>query len=136
MESEIFKLIPFIIENGSISNSGLLTLILITGILYYVLKPIYNKIQITPSKNDIHEIIKSKINIEEKHLSEIGENISKKLDKMTILLDEVEDLSEGSYREIRELKKDVEQIKQILNQFQGHLMYSDKSNSFGNRELR
>jgi predicted RNA-binding protein (virulence factor B family) len=55
---------------------------------------------------------------------------------MSILLDEVEDLSEGSYREIRELKKDVEQIKQILNQFQGHLMYSDKSNSFGNRELR
>lgn len=138
MESQIFNFISALVENGTITDAGLLLIIIlmICALSYYVLRPIYNKIQLVPSKEDVQEIIKAKIDIEEKHLGEIGENISKKLDKMSDLLDEVDDLGKGSYREVKELKKDIEQIKQILNQFQGHLMYSGKTSSFGNRELR
>jgi hypothetical protein len=138
MESQIFNFISALVENGTITDAGLLLIIIlmICALSYYVLRPIYNKIQMVPSKEDVQEIIKAKIDIEEKHLEEIGENISKKLDKMSDLLDGVEDLGKGSYREVKELKKDIEQIKQILNQFQGHLMYGGKTSSFGNRELR
>lgn len=124
METGLLAILNSLIENGILADATLF-LIIISILVYgfsFFIRPIYQKVD----KLGTPEQIKTEINVEE---------LSKKLDKMTKVLDEIKEFDRDSYREINELKRDIEQIKQILNQFQGHLMYG-RSSSFGNRELK
>lgn len=136
METSIISIINGILENGAISDTGLLLIIIILILCgyKYILKPIYDKVFVIPSLDNVKELVSEcndneKLNIDE---------LTKKLQKLELLLDSINDIDKGSYREILELKKDIESIKQILNQFQGHMMYSGsrRSSDFGNRELK
>ena len=62
--------------------------------------------------------------------------MSKLLDKLVEKLDGVDEVAKNNGRDLTEIKHDVENIKQILNQFQGHMMYNDQPRNFGNRELK
>jgi len=137
MESQFFEFISGLVERGVITDTGLILflILIISGLSYYVVKPIYYKVLSIPTVDDVKEIIINTAKSEELNIEEIEKEINSKLDKLIEVLDEVEDLEKGSYREIKELKRDIEQIKQILNQFQGHLMYG-RNSDFGNRELR
>lgn len=137
MESQFFEFISGLVERGVITDTGLILflILMISGLSYYVVKPIYYKVLSIPTVDDVKEIIINTAKSEEFNIEEIEKEINSKLDKLIEVLDEVEDLEKGSYREIKELKRDIEQIKQILNQFQGHLMYG-RNSDFGNRELR
>lgn len=124
METGLLAILNSMIENGILADATLF-LIIISILVYgfvYIVQPMAKKLEGLATI----EQIKHEVNIEE---------LSKKLDKMTEVLDEIKEFDRDSYREINELKRDIEQIKQILNQFQGHLMYG-RSNSFGNRELK
>lgn len=134
MEASLFTLIGSLVESGTIADTTLLLIIIaLIGLAYInVVKPMFDRIKTVPTSEEVKAIVETAeasegIDIEE---------LSKKLDKITEVLDEVEDLNRGNYREVKELKRDIEQIKQILNQFQGHLMYGSRSSSFGNRELK
>ena len=124
METGLLAILNSMIENGILADATLF-LIIISILVYgfvYIIQPMAKKLEGLATI----EQIKNEVNIEE---------LSKKLDKMTQVLDEIKEFDRDSYREINELKRDIEQIKQILNQFQGHLMYG-RSNAFGNRELK
>lgn len=134
MESSLFTLISELANGGVIADSTLLLIIIgLIGLGYsYVLKPLVTRSENTASLDNIKAIAdeihkENELNIEE---------VSKKLDKIVEVLDEIESTSENNRRDIKELRRDVEHIKQILNQFQGHLMYGGGPSHFGNKELK
>jgi len=134
MESGIIAVITLAIQNGLLTDTSLLLLIiLLVGLLYkYVFKPIQKKLKSVPDAEAVKEIVEESKQTDEEILLELLE----KLNQLSNTLDEVQDLGRGNYRESKELKRDVERIKQILDQFQGHLMYSGKTRDLGNRELK
>ena len=111
--------------------------IVIIGLMVFFYKKAFIKldkrVNETPSIKEIEELIDGKVLDNKKLIEELNEKLdelSKKLDE----LDHIDDLSEGNYREIKELRRDVEHVKQILNQFQGHLLYG--RGDFGNKGLK
>jgi chromosome segregation ATPase len=90
----------------------------------------FDKIRSVPNEDSLKQIVKE--NSSELELKEV----SNKLDKLIEALDEIESTGNSNRRDIKDLRRDVEQIKQILNQFQGHFMYSGGPSHFGNRELK
>jgi Zn-dependent M32 family carboxypeptidase len=91
-----------------------------------------DKLKSVPSNAQIKESLKESENNSDLKLEEV----SKKLDKMIEVLDEIEDNGDANRRDVKEIRRDIEHIKQILNQFQGHLMYGGGPSHFGNRELK
>ena len=64
-------------------------------------------------------------------------NMQSIITKVADILDGLDDLDKDTNKEVQNLREDVDKIKQILNQFQGHLMYrGSRSNDFGNKELK
>lgn len=134
MESHIFTFISELIANGVITETGLIfsVIILILSISYYFIKPMYLIIKDLPTKENLND----SIDIKNEEIIESAKEMTNKLDKLIQVLDNVEDYEKDNYTKITELKRDIEHIKQILNQFQGHLMYGNRrGNDFGNREL-
>lgn len=136
MESGLFTILETLINKGVLADTSLF-LVIIAILIYgykFVLSPILEHVKAAPSLDEIKVIAQPRNEVEGVNVEEI----SKKLDKIVEVLDEVEDFGRGNYREVKELKKDIEQIKTMLNQFQGHFMYNRSTNSgdFGNRELR
>ena len=131
----IGSIISEVMKNGYITTEALL--LLLNGLLivgyFKVIKPLKDKIDTIATVDDIRATSdtatrESKINL--------GEIITK-LDKIIDNIDEIQDLDGNTYREIVNMRRDVETVKQILNQFQGHMMYGGRrAEDFGNSELR
>lgn len=136
MEAAIFGLINKLIEHGFISGLTieLASLTLLLLFYRYILKPMKHKIDNIPT---IKEITEALLNVET-HEKEHFDEIEELLKKLSNLLDELCDSEKTNTREITEIRRDITHVKQILNQFQGHMMYgSDRRTSdFGNKELR
>lgn len=133
MESGLFAILSDLVQSGSITDTSLLLIIIaLMGLCYvYVLKPMIGSLDKTVSVSNVEDII-SKSSTD--HQYEL-EEVSDRLDKLIETLDEIGQHSKDSIRDIKEIRQDVQNIKQILNQFQGHFMYNNPGH-FGNRELR
>ena len=131
----IGSIISEAMKNGYITTEMLL--LLLNGLVivgyFKVIKPLKDKIDTIATINDIKATSdatsrEGKINL--------GEIITK-LDKIIDNIDEIQGLDSNTYREIINMRRDVESVKRILDQFQGHMMYGGRrSEDFGNRELR
>ena len=131
----IGSIISEAMKNGYITTEMLL--LLLNGLVivgyFKVIKPLKDKIDTIATINDIKATSdatsrEGKINL--------GEIITK-LDKIIDNIDEIQGLDGNTYREIINMRRDVESVKRILDQFQGHMMYGGRrSEDFGNRELR
>lgn len=122
------------IKDGRLSTESLLMLLngLVIAAYMMVVRPIKDKIDTLPSIVDVKDIIDETNKIDKVRLDEIAA----RLDKIVKDIDEIHGLDEDTYREIINMRRDVETVKQILNQFQGHMMYGRRSEDFGNKELR
>jgi predicted nuclease with TOPRIM domain len=131
MESgDILELVKSIISMEQVTP-GFLLLIIIAGLgslVYYLIRPLISKISNLAEKTEIDKIIES----EDKHLETIEEKLEKIRDDMSTLKEQ----AKLTHKEIKDIRRDQESIKQILNQFQGHMMYGNRSSDFGNRELK
>lgn len=134
VESGLFTLISDLVTAGAIADTTLLLIIIsLLGLGYrYIFVPMLDKLNSVPSIDNVKKIVNSSAELSELDLNEV----SKKLDKIVEVLDEIEGTGDSNRRDIKDLRRDVEQIKQILNQFQGHLMYGGGPSHFGNRELK
>ena len=131
----IGSIISEAMKNGYITTETLL--LLLNGLVivgyFKVIKPLKDKIDTIATIDDIRATSdttsrEGKINL--------GEIITK-LDKIIDNIDEIQDLDGNIYREIINMRRDVESVKRILDQFQGHMMYGGRrAGDFGNRELR
>lgn len=133
MEASLVTLISELAEAGILTDTALL-LIVITGLgLVYknVLKPMFTRVKKQPTIEEIKELVKESRNIDENNVEEV----SKKLEEIENKLNEVEDYLKVEQADHAQLKRDIEQIKTMLNQFQGHMMYNH-GGAFGNRELK
>ena len=130
----IGSIISEAMKNGYITTEMLL--LLLNGLVivgyFKVIKPLKDKIDTIATIDDIRSTSdatsrEGKINL--------GEIITK-LDKIIDNIDEIQDLDGNTYREIINMRRDVESVKRILDQFQGHMMYGGRrSEDFGNRGL-
>jgi uncharacterized protein HemX len=139
METGIVSLIGDLASTGSITDTSLLLIIItLMGLACkYFIIPMFRKIKKQPTSEEINLIIKDAVKLTESQVNEVSEKLEKLLDKLVENLDEVEDVSKNTGRDLTEIKHEVAQIKQILNQFQGHMMYNNApSRDFGNRELK
>lgn len=131
----IGSIISEAMKNGYITTETLL--LLLNGLVivgyFKVIKPLKDKIDTIATIDDIRATSdatsrEGKINL--------GEIITK-LDKIIDNIDEIQDLDGNTYREIINMRRDVESVKRILDQFQGHMMYGGRrAGDFGNSELR
>ena len=131
----IGSIISEAMKNGYITTEMLL--LLLNGLVivgyFKVIKPLKDKIDTIATIDDIKAT--SDTNTREGKIN-LGEIITK-LDKIIDNIDEIQDLDGNTYREIVNMRRDVETVKQILNQFQGHMMYGGRrAEDFGNEELR
>lgn len=134
MESSLITLVSELIDAGFIADTTLLLIIIaLLGYAYkFLLIPMIDKLNSMPTMDNLKGIVSDSA-----HGGELDiEEVSKKLDKIVEVLDEMEETGDANRRDIKDLRRDVEQIKQILNQFQGHLMYGGGPSHFGNRELK
>jgi hypothetical protein len=135
VESGIFLLISDLVSSGVLSDTTLLLiLIAIMGLMYkYIFRPMQRKMDVLIDKAQLDRVV----NDLELSTCEKVEELSKKLEELLNVIDHIEEFGKDNSREILNIKHDVEQIKQILNQFQGHLMYGNRmSSDFGNKELK
>jgi len=134
MEASLVSLISNLAEAGVITDTALI-LIVITGLgLLYknVLKPMFARVQQQPTMDEIKKLVKESSDKDELNIEEV----SKKLKEIENKLNEVEDYLKVEQADHAQLKRDIEQIKTMLNQFQGHMMYNNHGSAFGNRELK
>jgi len=111
---------------------GLATIALLVVLLKYYIIPIKAKLDAFPSDEVIDKHFTATVFYDAKI-----KDIQSSLENLCILLNKIADTENTADREIKQIKEDVEKIKVILNQFQGHMMYNANGrNEFGNRELR
>lgn len=135
MESGLITLIGGLAESGALTDTALLIIIItIIGLLHKnVFKPMQERVFSQPTLNDVTELTKKCESEKEKDFDELIE----KFDKLLERLEQIDDYARDNSKEILNLKHDLDQVKQILNQFQGHMMYGERrSSDFGNKELR
>lgn len=120
------EIITKLFETGVFTDAGLSAVIIamIIFLYKYVLEPMQTRIQDLPTRNDLKELIDESNEIEELNLEEL----TNKLNEISESLKDIEGLDRGSYRSIKEIRKDVDEIKTLLVQFQGHMMYNKKDN--------
>lgn len=133
METAIFTFLSGLVTSGTISPSALILIVILflCVLSFYIFRPMLTRIKTMPTKADVEEIIKIKKEFDKTCI----DDVNTKLDKVLDVMDKIDNLDENNYREVKEMRRDIETVKQILNQFQGHMMYGH-SNDFGNRELR
>ena len=131
----IGSIISEAMKNGYITTETLL--LLLNGLVivgyFKVIRPLKDKIDTIATIDDIRAT--SDATAKEGKIN-LGEIITK-LDKIIDNIDEIQNLDGNTYREIINMRRDVESVKRILDQFQGHMMYGGRrAGDFGNRELR
>lgn len=132
MEAPFFSFITSLIASGAVSTNSLIVIVilLLCVLSYYIFRPMFQRVKDLPSKEEVNSLIESKMKVDAAYINDLND----KLDKLIQIVDEIEHLDENNNREIQELRRDIETIKQILNQFQGHMLFS--RNDFGNKELK
>ena len=131
----IGSIISEAIKNGYITTETLL--LLLNGLVivgyFKVIRPLKDKIDTIATIDDIRATSDATSREGKINLSEI----ITKLDKIIDNIDEIQNLDGNTYREIINMRRDVESVKRFLDQFQGHIMYGGRrSEDFGNRELK
>ena len=131
----IGSIISEAMKNGYITTETLL--LLLNGLVivgyFKVIRPLKDKIDTIATIDDIRAT--SDATAKEGKIN-LGEIITK-LDKIIDNIDEIQNLDGNTYREIINMRRDVESVKRILDQFQGHMMYGGRrAGDFGNRELK
>ena len=131
----IGSIISEAMKNGYITTETLL--LLLNGLVivgyFKVIRPLKDKIDTIATIDDIRAT--SDATAKEGKIN-LGEIITK-LDKIIDNIDEIQNLDGNTYREIINMRRDVESVKRFLDQFQGHIMYGGRSaGDFGNRELK
>ncbi len=131
----IGSIISEAMKNGYITTETLL--LLLNGLVivgyFKVIRPLKDKIDTIATIDDIRAT--SDATAKEGKIN-LGEIITK-LDKIIDSIDEIQNLDGNTYREIINMRRDVESVKRFLDQFQGHIMYGGRrSEDFGNRELK
>lgn len=137
MESSLLGLITKLAESGIITDSALLIMIIsLLSLLYkHVFRPMFEHIKNQPTKEEIRNLLNIAGEIDKISFEELSKRVDRTLEK----LDSVEEFAKDNHKDLIELKRDIDYIKQLLNQFQGHMMYgsgSRRSSDFGNRELK
>lgn len=134
----IGSIISEAIKNGYITIETLL--LLLNGLVivgyFKVIRPLKDKIDKIDTIAIIDDIrATSDATLREGKIN-LGEIITK-LDKIIDNIDETQNLDGNTYREIINMRRDVESVKRFLDQLQGHIMYGGRrSEDFGNRELK
>lgn len=134
MEISIIALLSSLITEDNLSSTTLSLIILSSLLVLYkfVLKPIHGKVGSAASERTLKELVISDLE-KIKNLQEL----LNKLNKLIETVSGIKELTKENNKEIEAMKRDVENIKSILNQFQGHLLYSNpRSSDFGNKELK
>ena len=131
----IGSIISEAMKNGYITTETLL--LLLNGLVivgyFKVIRPLKDKIDTIATIDDIRAT--SDATAKEGKIN-LGEIITK-LDKIIDNIDEIQNLDGNTYREIINMRRDVESVKRFLDQLQGHIMYGGRrSEDFGNRELK
>lgn len=133
MEAALISLLNTGIKTGLIAETTLIFLVI--GILLlcykYMWKPTKDTVDELPSLESIKELLDGYSETDRMTL----DNLTNYLKKIDEKLQDIGEKTTGSEREIQDMKKDVDSIREILNQIQGHLLYSHSS-GFGNRELK
>ena len=134
MESVFFSFLANLVTAGSLTTPMLvLILILLVCLLsFYIFRPMYRLIKEIPTKHEINDFIDSKKEFDKVYLDAVGN----KLDSILKIIDRMGDVDQETSREVNEMRRDIESVKQILNQFQGHMMYGNTTSDFRNRELK
>ena len=135
MENSVISLLNNAIEAGMITDTALLLLIIgfLAFIYRTILRPIVDRVNNVPTYNDVQKIIEDQKSNDSINLDEL----KSRLEKIVEYLELIEADSNISTRDIQDLKRDLDNIKQILNQFQGHLMYNNGGRGhWGNKELK
>ena len=120
---DITTLISLLKDSGlppALTGIAIVIMLLIYGFKKHW-KPMTARLSNIPSKDDLAKSAKyilETINIEK---------LLDKLDEITDRIDDGEELLKGTLRETIELKRDIDNIKIILNQFQGSMMYGTRS---------
>lgn len=133
METAFFTFITKLVAGGAITANGLImsVIFLLLIMSFYIFKPMYKRIKEMPSKEEVKTFFDQKKEIDEAEVC----NINAKLNKILDTMGKIDNLDENNFKEIESIRRDLENIKQSLNQFQGYMLYS-KNDNFGNRELR
>ena len=134
----IGSIISEAMKNGYITTETLL--LLLNGLVivgyFKVIRPLKDKIDKIDTIATIDDIRATSDAASREGKINLGEIITK-LDKIIDNIDEIQDLDGNTYREIINMRRDVESVKRFLDQFQGHIMYGGRrSEDFGNRELK
>lgn len=133
METVIFTFLSKLIVDGTLTTNGLLMIVilLLLGFSFYILRPMFKRIKEMPSKIELNTMLELKNATNKEYI----ENLETKLNKILTVVDKMDNIDSNIYREIKEIRRDIETVKQILNQFQGHMLFK-RSSDFGNKELK
>lgn len=135
METGLFALLSDMTKNGIIADTTLLLIII--GLMFlahkHILKPLVARVNTLPTTTDLDKRFNHKIELNEKHVREI----LLKLDAIEERVRKVEEFTALEGAEFQDFKRDIDLIRTMLNQFQGHMMYGGRrAGDFGNQELK
>lgn len=138
MEPNLIAVLGELIKSGTLSETTLMLLIIIVMCcgFKYIIRPMRQKIDLIPSQSyfkNTFDDLKNNFNIHE-----LSHEIEKKFLKLLEILNDIESLDKEKSKEIDELRRDLDHVKQILNQLHGHLIYNAERRAayFGNKELK
>ena len=119
-----------------ITDAGLsVILIILLGLLHrYVFKPMHKAVDDIPTHKDISDLIDKGTQAGNKELQAVVD----KLNKIEHKIERIESSESITDLSIKDLRRDIESVKTILNQFQGHMMYGvdRRSSDMGNQQLK
>jgi len=133
MDLGFVQLIASLTENGLLSVHSLQILILAVSFHGYwnYIRPMKHKVDDLPDINEMKEALYVHAQEDNTHFAELKVAI----DAIEKLLYKIEQ-NEGRHNEsTKDIQQDIELIKHMLSQFQGHMMYGS-GREFGNRELK
>ena len=123
-----------IVEEGVLGprSLGLIVISLLIVIYKYVLRPMQKSIKELPSLKQINST-----RVEMRAVDNLRmDDLKDKLEKILLNMEELELIDNGVSKDMQVLRNDIEGVKQMLNQIQGHFMFSGRSSGFGNKELK
>ena len=123
-----------IAESAGVTDVSIsIAILVMLAFLYkYIFKPINEKVKNLPNEDAVKKIINEHSDKIADELNGILKNLEDLENKITTI-DEMYNLNDSH---MKDLKRDIESIKTILNQFQGHMMYGRRASEFGNQELK
>lgn len=130
METVIVGILKSLSEETFTLEAALVSLLILLALYAYkhFIKPL------TKSLKNVDDNL-----IKREEVTEIQNKIDSTISKLDRLIERnahVDETTSNLERDAQVLKRDLEQVKGILNQFQGHMLYGRRSSDFENQELR